>query len=211
MGFLAVIAQCTAQGDTPIDCVILDNREKEVKFRLEEVEGNLTRALLERFKESVGRANECLTSEEYQQAMALYFDASQSADEMTQRFLNLLIKTAPSTAHKTLIIEVLSWRLRYFTAQYDYHLAVAQTLSGLPREEWIARLETILVLSQSLVEMILPVYHEDEDPSIKKRVKDLLDDWITGIRNLILNLRSWGMASAQAARVLEWAMDNGIN
>jgi hypothetical protein len=211
LGKSALRAQCTAQGDTPIERVFLGNREKEVKIRLEEVEGNSTRALLERFKESVGRANECLTSEEYQQAMALYFDASQSADEMTQRFLNLLIKTAPSTAHKTLIIEVLSWRLRYFTAQYDYHLAVAQTLTGLPREEWIARLETILVLSQSLVEMILPVYHEDEDPSIKKRVKDLLDDWITGIRNLILNLRSWGMASAQAARVLEWAMDNGIN
>jgi len=182
-----------------------------VKICLEDVEGASTKALLDRFKESVGRANECLTSEEYQQAMALYFDASQSADEMTQRFLSLLLKTAPSTAHKTLIVEVLSWRLRYFTAQYDYHLAVAQTLTGLPREEWIARLETILVLSQSLVEMILPVYHEEEDPSIKLRVKDLLEDWITGIRNLILNLRSWGMASAQAARVLEWAMDNGIS
>lgn len=181
-----------------------------MKIYLEDVEGSSTKALLDRFKESVGRANECLTSEEYQQAMALYFDASQSADEMTQRFLSLLLKTAPSTAYKTLIVEVLSWRLRYFTAQYDYHLAVAQTLTGLPREEWIARLETILVLSQSLVEMILPVYHEEEDLSIKKRVRELLDDWITGIRNLILNLRSWGMASAQAARVLEWAMDNGI-
>jgi hypothetical protein len=59
--------------------------------------------------------------------------------------------------------------------------------------------------------MILPVYHQkDEDPLIQQRIKDLFDDWITGIRNLILNLRSWGMASAQAARVLEWAMDNGI-
>lgn len=177
---------------------------------MEDIEGESTKALLERFKKAVGDANECLTNEEYQQAMALYFDASQSADEMTQRFLSLLMKTAPSTAHKTLLIEVLSWRLRYFTAQYDYHLAVAQTLSGLPREEWIARLETILVLSQSLVEMILPVYNQDDDPIIKQRVKDLFDDWITGIRNLILNLRSWGMASAQAARVLEWAMDNGI-
>ncbi len=184
--------------------------KKEVKFYLEDVEGASTRALLERFKDSVGRANECLSNEEYQQAMALYFDASQSADEMTQRFLSLLIKTAPSTAHKTLLVEVLSWRLRYFTAQYDYHLAVAQTLTGLPREEWIARLETILVLSQSLVDLILPVYNQDDDPIIKVRIKELLDDWITGIRNLILNLRSWGMASAQAARVLEWAMDNGI-
>ena len=207
MGFKAV----KTQEDTPIRCIIIENRENEVKICLEDVEGASTKALLDRFKESVGRANECLTSEEYQQAMALYFDASQSADEMTQRFLSLLLKTAPSTAHKTLIVEVLSWRLRYFTAQYDYHLAVAQTLTGLPREEWIARLETILVLSQSLVEMILPVYHEEEDPSIKLRVKDLLEDWITGIRNLILNLRSWGMASAQAARVLEWAMDNGIS
>lgn len=190
--------------------VCLGKLEEEVTFCLEDVEGASTRALLERFKESVGQANECLFNEEYQQAMALYFDASQSADEMTQRFLSLLIKTAPSTAHKTLLVEVLSWRLRYFTAQYDYHLAVAQTLSGLPREEWIARLETILVLSQSLVDLILPVYHEDDDPIIKVRIKDLLDDWITGIRNLILNLRSWNMASAQAARVLEWAMDNGI-
>lgn len=181
-----------------------------MKLRLEDIEGESTRALLERFKESVAQADELLSNEEYQQAMALYFDASQSADEMTQRFLSLLIKTAPSTAHKTLLIEVLSWRLRYFTAQYDYHLAVAQTLTGLPREEWIARLETILVLSQSLVDLILPLYQEDDDPAIKKRVKELLDDWITGIRNLILNLRSWGMASAQAARVLEWAMDNGI-
>lgn len=179
-------------------------------FYLEDIEGSSTRALLERFKESVDRASESLSNEEYQQAMALYFDASLSAAEMTQRFLSLLIKTAPSTAHKTLLVEVLSWRLRYFTAQYDYHLAVAQTLTGLPREEWIARLETILVLSQSLVGMILPVYNEDDDPIIKVRIKELLADWITGIRNLILNLRSWGMASAQAARVLEWAMDNGI-
>lgn len=177
---------------------------------MEDSDGGSTKALIDRFKDAVGRANECLTHEQYQQAMALYFDASQSADEMTQRFLSLLIKTAPSTAHKTLIVEFLSWRLRYFTAQYDYHLAVAQTLSGLPREEWIARLETILVLSQSLVDMILPVYNQDDDPVIKQRIKDHLDDWITGIRNLILNLRSWGMASAQAARVLEWAMDNGI-
>ncbi|MFW9806172.1 MAG: hypothetical protein ACFFFK_05535 [Candidatus Thorarchaeota archaeon] len=177
---------------------------------MEDSDSASTKALLDRFKQAVGRADECLINEEYQQAMALYFDASQSADEMTQRFISLLIKTAPSTAHKTLIVEVLSWRLRYFTAQYDYHLAVAQTLTGLPREEWIARLETILVLSQSLVDMILPVYNQDDDPLIKERIKELLDDWITGIRNLILNLRSWGMASAQAARVLEWAMDNGI-
>ena len=202
--------QCLNHVDTLNEYVCRGNHEKEVTFSLEDVEGESTRALLERFKESVGQANECLSSEEYQQAMALYFDASQSADEMTQRFLSLLIKTAPSTAHKTLLVEVLSWRLRYFTAQYDYHLAVAQTLTGLPREEWIARLETILVLSQSLVDMILPIYNEDDDPIIKIRIKDLLEDWITGIRNLILNLRSWGMASAQAARVLEWAMDNGI-
>ncbi len=182
----------------------------EVNFSLEDIEGASTKALLDRFKKAVGSADECLNNEEFQQVMALYFDASQSADEMTQRFLSLLIKTAPSTAHKTLLVEVLSWRLRYFTAQYDYHLAVAQTLSGLPREEWIARLETILVLSQSLVGMILPIYNQDTDSTIRGRIKDLFDDWITGIRNLILNLRSWGMASAQASRVLEWAMDNGI-
>ena len=182
----------------------------EVKTGLEEVEGDSTRALLTRFKDAVGRANEHLSNEEYQKAMALYYDASQSADEMTQRFLSLLIKTAPSTAHKTVFIEFLSWRLRFYTAQYDYHLAVAQTLSGLPREEWIARLETILVLSQSLVDKILPIYKDADDISIQQRVKELLDDWIAGIRNLVLNLRSWGMASAQASRVLEWAMDNGI-
>ncbi|TFG34713.1 hypothetical protein EU527_01955 [Candidatus Thorarchaeota archaeon] len=177
---------------------------------MEEVDGNSTKALLERFKNAVGRADECLSSEDYQQAMALYFDASQSADEMTQRFLTLLMKTAPSTAHKTVFVEFLSWRLRYYTAQYDYHLAVAQTLSGLPREEWIARLETILVLSQSLVDKILPIFKETDDTAIRLRIKDLLDDWITGIRNLVLNLKTWGMASAQASRVLEWAMDNGI-
>jgi hypothetical protein len=182
----------------------------EVKTDLDELEGDSTRALLTRFKDAVGRADEHLSNQEYQKAMALYYDASQSADEMTQRFLSLLIKTAPSTAHKTVFIEFLSWRLRYYTAQYDYHLAVAQTLSGLPREEWIARLETILVLSQSLVDKILPVYRDSEDIAIQRRVKELLDDWITGIRNLVLNLKSWGMASAQASRVLEWAMDNGI-
>ncbi len=178
---------------------------------MEDVEGNKTRALLERFKNAVGRADECLSGEEYQQAMALYYDASQSADEMTQRFLSLLMKTAPSTAHKTIFVEFLSWRLRYYTAQYDYHLAVAQTLTGLPREEWIARLETILVLSQSLVDKILPIYKESDDTAIQLRIKELLEDWITGIRNLVINLKSWGMASAQASRVLEWAMDNGID
>jgi hypothetical protein len=178
---------------------------------LEELNGDSTRALLQRFKEAVGRANECLSGEDYQQAMALYFDASRSADEMTQRFISLLIKTAPSVAHRTLLVEILSWRLRYFTAQYDYHLAVAQTLSGLPREEWIARLETILVLSQSLVDKILPIYRDVDDKGLKSRIHTLLEDWITGIRNLVLNLQSWGMASAQASRVLEWAMDNGID
>jgi hypothetical protein len=177
---------------------------------LEELDGDSTRALLKRFKEAVGRADESLSGHDYQQAMALYFDASRSADEMTERFIALLIKTAPSVAHRTLLVEVLSWRLRYLTAQYDYHLAVAQTLSGLPREEWIARLETILVLSQSLVDKILPIYREAEDESLRVRIKTLLEDWITGIRNLVLNLQSWGMASAQASRVLEWAMDNGI-
>jgi hypothetical protein len=177
---------------------------------LEEVDSDSTRALLQRFKESVGRADECLSNHDYQQAMALYFDASRSADEMTERFISLLIKTAPSVAHKTILVEVLSWRLRYCTAQYDYHLAVAQTLTGLPREEWIARLETILVLSQSLVDKILPIYRDVDDESLKTRIKDLLMDWITGIRNLVLNLQTWGMSSAQASRVLEWAMDNGI-
>ncbi|RLI60120.1 MAG: hypothetical protein DRO87_00975, partial [Candidatus Thorarchaeota archaeon] len=128
----------------------------------------------------------------------------------TERFISLLIKTAPSLAHKTISVEVLSWRLRFCTAQYDYHLAVAQTLSGLPREEWIARLETILVLSQSLVDKILPIYREVEDEGLKNRIQSLFEDWIAGIRNLVLNLQSWGMASAQASRVLEWAMDNGI-
>ncbi|MHA1769030.1 MAG: hypothetical protein ACTSV3_04175 [Candidatus Thorarchaeota archaeon] len=177
---------------------------------MEEVDSDSTRALLQRFKEAVGRADECLSNHEYQQAMALYFDASRSADEMTERFISLLIKTAPSLAHKTILVEVLSWRLRFCTAQYDYHLAVAQTLSGLPREEWIARLETILVLSQSLVDKILPIYREVEDEGLKNRIRSLFEDWIAGIRNLVLNLQSWGMASAQASRVLEWAMDNGI-
>jgi len=185
--------------------------ELKVKPSMDEIEGNSTKALLDRFKNAVSRADECLSSEDYQQAMALYFDASQSADEMTQRFLTLLMKTAPSTAHKTVFVEFLSWRLRYYTAQYDYHLAVAQTLSGLPREEWIARLETILVLSQSLVDKILPILKETEDTAIRLRIKELLDDWIQGIRNLVLNLKTWGMASAQASRVLEWAMDNGID
>ena len=177
---------------------------------MDELEGDSTRALLMRFKDAVGRANEHLSSEEYQKAMALYFDASQSADEMTQRFLSLLIKTAPSTAHKTVFIEFLSWRLRYYTAQYDYHLAVAQTLSGLPREEWIARLETILVLSQSLVTKLLPILEETEDTNIEFRIRELLDDWVQGIQELVAKLQSWGMASAQAAQVLEWAYDNKI-
>lgn len=178
---------------------------------LEELNSDSTRVLLQRFKEAVGRANECLSGHDYQQAMALYFDASRSADEMTHRFISLLMKTAPSVAHRTILVEVLSWRLRYYTAQYDYHLAVAQTLSGLPREEWIARLETILVLSQSLVDKMLPIYREVKDEGLKTRIKTLLEDWIAGIRNLVLNLQSWGMASAQASRVLEWAMDNGID
>ena len=58
---------------------------------MEDIEGPTTKALLDRFKQAVGDANECLTNEEYQQAMALYYDASQSADEMTQRFLSLLL------------------------------------------------------------------------------------------------------------------------
>jgi len=171
---------------------------------------NSTRAILKRFKNAARDAEENLVNENYQQAMAQFYEASLSADEMTERFLVLLMKTAPSDAHRTLIIEFLSWRLRYFAAQYDYHLSVAQTLSGLPREEWIARLETILVLSQSLVTKVLPILAETEDTNIEFRIRELLDDWVQGIQELVAKLQSWGMASAQAAQVLEWAYDNKI-
>ena len=180
------------------------------KKKPSEDEGNSTRDLLDRFKNAIAEANELLTEEQFQQAMALFFDASQSADEMTERFFALLMKTAPSNAHRTLLVELLSWRIRYFTAQHDYHLAVAQTLTGLPREEWIARSETILILSQSLVDKLLPILEEVDDPSIQHRVRDLLNDWVSGVRKLVENLTNWGMASSQAARVLEWAIDNGL-
>lgn len=185
------------------------NNSESVDLTREETAS--TRAVLERFQRSIQDADSSLNDGEYQQAMALYYDASQSADEMFERFLGLLLKTSPSTAHKTLLVEVLSWRLRYYTAQYDYHLAVAQTLTGLPREEWIARLETILVLSQSLAAKLVPILDDKTDIGIALRIKDLLRDWISGIRDLVTNLRTWGMASAQASRVLEWALDNELD
>lgn len=169
-----------------------------------------TRQLLERFKSAVSEADELLADEQHQQAMALYYEASQSADEMSERFLTLLIRTAPNNDYRTLLIEVISWRLRYITAQYDYHLAVAQTLSGLPRQEWIARLETLLVLSQTWVDKLLPFLKEVHEPGMRGRIEDVLSDWVSGIRSLIDKLMNWGMASAQASRVLEWAMDNGL-
>jgi hypothetical protein len=88
---------------------------------------------------------------------------------------------------------------------------VAQTLTGLPREEWIARLETILVLSQSLVTKLLPILKEVEDKAVSVRIHEVLRNWVSGTRKLITNLKTWGMASAQASRVLEWALDNGID
>ncbi|MFW9907089.1 MAG: hypothetical protein ACFFEF_00830 [Candidatus Thorarchaeota archaeon] len=181
-------------------------------MRMEDENGlNSTRSILQRFKIAAREAEENLVNENYSQAMAQFYDASRSADEMTERFLILLMRTAPSDAHRTLIVEFLSWRLRYFAAQYDYHLSVAQTLSGLPREEWIARLETILVLSQSLVSKLLPVLDETDDANVEFRIRELLTDWVQGIRELVSKLQSWGMASAQAAQVLEWALDNGID
>ena len=177
---------------------------------MESSELKSTRAILDRFKKATEEAAELLRNQEYQQAMALYYDASQSADEMCERFLKLLMKTAPSNAHRVLLVEVLSWRLRYYTTQYDYHLAVVQTLSGLPREEWIARLETILVLSQSLVAKLLLLMENVRDPGIMGRIRQVLSDWASGIHNLVSNLRVWGISSAQAAQVMEWAFDNGI-
>lgn len=177
---------------------------------MESSELKSTRAILDRFKKATEEAAELLRNQEYQQAMALYYDASQSADEMCERFLKLLMKTAPSNAHRVLLVEILSWRLRYYTTQYDYHLAVVQTLSGLPREEWIARLETILVLSQSLVAKLLPLLENVTDPGIMGRIRQVLSDWASGIHNLVSNLRVWGISSAQAAQVMEWAFDNGI-
>ncbi len=170
-----------------------------------------TRTLLKRFNDAVTEADEHLENDEFQQAMALYYEASQSADEMCERFLTLLMKTAPSPDYRTLLMEILSWRLRYLTAQYDYHLAVAQTLTGLPREEWIARLETLLVLSQTWVAKLLPILHEMTDAGLVKRIRELLVDWVSGTRSLVAKLKTWGMASAQASRVLEWAIDNGID
>ncbi len=169
-----------------------------------------TRRVLEQFREASKQAEACLANEEYQQAMALFFEASQSADEMHERFLSLMMKTAPTAAHRSLVLEVLGWRLRYFTAQYDYHLAVAQTLQGLPREEWVARLETILVLSQSLVGSLLPILKEVKEPNIRRRIEELLSDWVIGVERLVSYLKIWSMASAQASRVLEWAYDNGL-
>lgn len=169
-----------------------------------------TRKVLEQFREASKQAEACLANEEYQQAMALFFEASQSADEMHERFLSLMMKTAPTAAHRSLVLEVLGWRLRYFTAQYDYHLAVAQTLQGLPREEWVARLETILVLSQSLVGSLLPILKEVKEPNIRRRIEELLSDWVVGVERLVSYLKTWSMASAQASRVLEWAYDNGL-
>ncbi|MFX0055240.1 MAG: hypothetical protein ACFFAX_05130 [Promethearchaeota archaeon] len=175
-----------------------------------EASDNTTRELLDRFKSAVSEADELLANEQHQQAMALYYEASQSADEMSERFLTLLVRTAPNNDYRTLLIEVISWRLRYITAQYDYHLAVAQTLSGLPRQEWIARLETLLVLSQTWVDKLLPFLKEVHEPGLRGRIEDVLSDWVSGIRSLIDKLMNWGMASAQASRVLEWAMDNGL-
>lgn len=169
-----------------------------------------TRRVLERFRKASKQAEACLASEDYQQAMALFFEASQSADEMHERFLSLMMKTAPTAAHRSLVLEVLGWRLRYFTAQYDYHLAVAQTLQGLPREEWVARLETILVLAQSLVGSLLPILKEVKEPNIRRRIEELLSDWVTGVERLVSYLKTWNMASAQASLVLEWAYDNGL-
>lgn len=174
-------------------------------------EGGSTRSVLERYKRSAKEADLSLNGGEYQQAMAHYYDASQSADEMCERFLALLIKTSPTAAHKTLLVEVLSWRLRYYTTQYDYHLAVAQTLAGLPREEWLARLETILVLSQTLVTKLTPILKVTDDIGIRTRIQEVLGDWVAGIRNLVSHLRTWGMSSAQASRVLEWALDNDLD
>ncbi len=174
-------------------------------------EGSSTKSILERYQRSTKEADLSLINGEYQQAMAHYYDASQSADDMCERFLALLIKTSPSAAHKTLLVEVLSWRLRYYTSQYDYHLAVAQTLAGLPREEWLARLETILVLSQSLVTKLTPILKSTDDIGIRSRIQSVLGDWVSGIRNLVSNLRTWGMSSAQASRVLEWALDNDLD
>ena len=172
--------------------------------------GGRTRRVLEQFREASKQAEACLANEEYPQAMALFFEASQSADEMHERFLSLMMKTAPTAAHRSLVLEVLGWRLRYFTAQYDYHLAVAQTLQGLPREEWVARLETILVLSQSLVGSLLPILKEVKEPNIRRRIEELLSDWVIGVERLVSYLKIWSMASSQASRVLEWAYDNGL-
>ncbi|MFX0107755.1 MAG: hypothetical protein ACFE7R_05710 [Candidatus Hodarchaeota archaeon] len=185
--------------------------KKKKKKEAEPQESGATRILLERFKNAVKEADEALSSEQHQQAMALYYDASLSADEMCERFLTLLIKTSPNSSYRTLLIEVLSWRLRYLTAQYDYHLAVAMTLTGLPREEWIARLETLLVLSQTWVDKLLPTLKTVDDVALQQRIREVLQDWMSGIRNLVANLRTWGMASAQASRVLEWAIDNDVD
>ncbi|MBD3406681.1 MAG: hypothetical protein GF411_11250 [Candidatus Lokiarchaeota archaeon] len=173
-------------------------------------ESSATRKLIDQFKKASEEAEDSLKLEEYQQAMALFFEASQAADEMCERFITLLIRTAPSPSHRILLVEVLAWRLRYYTAQYDYHLSVAQTLRGLPREEWIARLETILVLSQSLVTKLIPILKQADDVSLRRRIQKVLDDWVTGIRSLVEKLRSWRMASSQASRVLEWALDNDL-
>ncbi|MHA1772173.1 MAG: hypothetical protein ACTSYL_01260 [Candidatus Thorarchaeota archaeon] len=174
------------------------------------VERNSTKAILERFKSATNEADKSLYTQEFQQAMALYYEASQSADEMFGKFISLLMKTVPSNAYRILLIEILSWRLRYYTTQYDYHLAVAQTLNGLPREEWLARLETILILSQSLVDKLLPLRKEVTDTSIRYRIQEVLVDWVTGIAQLVAKLKTWNMSSVEAARVLEWALDNDL-
>ncbi|MEM4735285.1 MAG: hypothetical protein QXS20_06145 [Candidatus Thorarchaeota archaeon] len=166
--------------------------------------------MIERFQRSSSMAEQHLDTEDYQQAIALYYDASQSADEICERFFRLLIRTAPDPAYRTLFVETLCWRLRYYMSQYEYHLAVARTLTGLPRDEWLARIETILILSQSLVAKLLSVLDSVDDRTLHSRVVSALHSWVAGIRKLVSDLKRWGMSSAQASQVLEWALDNGM-
>ena len=61
------------------------------------------------------------------------------------------------------------------------------------------------MLSQSLVSSLLPILKEVKEPNIRRRIEELLSDWVVGVERLVSYLKTWSMASAQASRVLECA------
>jgi len=167
--------------------------------------------LVSQFRKQIKEGEAYFDEGKFKNSLAKYFLASESADSTYRTVANLLIENAPSEAYRGLFLEMISWQLRYYNAQFYYHFSVAMTTVDEQRNEWIARLITVVKMSKVIVNMLLNIPMDRVSEKMKIRIDKLLKDWGEGLVELVERLRLWNVPYQEVAHIIEWARDQGID